>query len=78
MSGPQRKKYDGGSFKFKGDIDDKLKYTDNEFPTNFSSLIKEENIPYAPEYVDAFRKLKWERVTKISELNDADGTLQLF
>ncbi len=78
MSGPKREKYQGGSYKFKADIDEKLKYTDNEFPAEFSSLIKEENIPYAPEYVDAFRKLVWKRVTDISELNDADGTLQLF
>ena len=39
----------------KADIDERLKYTDKEFPPDFSSLIKEENIPYAPEYVNVFR-----------------------
>ena len=54
MSGPQRQRYQGGSYKYKADIDESLKYTDKEFPADFSSLIKEENIPYAPYYVNAF------------------------
>ena len=78
MSGPQREKYQGGSFKYKDDIDEKLKYTDKEFPADISSLLKEENKPYAPEYVDVFSRLKWKRATQINELNDAEGTLQLF
>ena len=46
LSGPEYDRFNGGSYKYPGDIDEKLKFIDNEFPANFNSLIKQENMPY--------------------------------
>jgi hypothetical protein len=40
MSGPERERYYDGNFRYKNDIDERLKFTDKEFPPDFSSLIK--------------------------------------
>ena len=63
---------------YKNDIDENLKYTDKEFPADITSLIKDENKPYALMGNTELNSLWWKRATHINELNDAEGTLQLF
>ena len=44
LSGPDVEAYNGGSYRFKNDIAENLKYTDKEFPASYDSLIARQNI----------------------------------
>ena len=71
LSGPDFERWKGGTYKYPNDIDESLKYTDNEFPPTYDSLIKQENMPYYDAgYTQKFRTFSWRRVTAINELND--------
>ena len=56
------------------------KYTDQEFPPQAESLIKNwnEEVPEVQELVEEWRQFQWIRAEEIPSLNDEEGKLAIF